>query len=237
MDLYASIARRKSCRKYDMQPLGQETMTAIEDAIKGFTPLYADVPLAWRYTSRVNGRFHVEAPHYLIISGKGKSGEAENAGFLFEQLALWFDAMEIGCVWLGGAKDAQAGSTEGDMITIGFGKTLEPVHRERAAFKRTPIEKITNAPDDMCVQAAHLAPSGMNTQPWFFEKMEGKTLVYEQKLRPPISLIYKHSDIDMGIGLCHYAMACRQTGRQFTFARAEDLPQKRGYMPFGVITG
>ena len=39
MDLYASIAQRKSCRKYDMEPLSREVMDEIERAIAGFDHL------------------------------------------------------------------------------------------------------------------------------------------------------------------------------------------------------
>ncbi|MDL2229059.1 hypothetical protein LJC14_02300 [Treponema sp. OttesenSCG-928-L16] len=236
MNLYESISRRKSCRKYQGQPLSPERLEEIEKAIQGFTPLYPDVPLDHRLTQAVKGLFHVEAPHYLIVSGRGNSGEAENTGFLFQQLVLWFDAHDIGSVWLGASKDAAAKRSGKDIIAIGFGPAAEPVHRTAGEFKRRPIEEITNAPEDECVQAVHLAPSGMNTQPWYLEKQDGRVLVYKQKLKAPVSLVYKHSDIDMGIGLCHYALACGQTGKAFHFSRETKLPAKGGYLPFGIIT-
>lgn len=234
MNLYASIAQRKTCRKYDLQPLAQEVLEKIENAIQSFESLYPDSPLQWRFTDKVKGRFHVEAPHYVIISGTGKSRDKENAGFLFEQLVLWFDAMGLGCVWLGESKDAVAAG-EGDLIAIGFGNAIEPVHRAKEDFKRKPIDKITNAPDDACMQAVHFAPSGMNLQPWYFNRQDGRVLVYQQKRKPPFSFLYKLSDLDMGIALCHYALACKETGKPFQFTRTEALPEKAGFVPFGVI--
>ncbi len=235
MNLYISIARRRSCRKYEPQPLTPAFLRKIESVIKEFESLFPDCPVELRFTDKVKGLFHVEAPHYLIIGGQGTPGEQENAGFLFEQLALWFDAMEIGCVWLGASKDAGPGGRATDMIAMAFGKPAESVHRTKEQFKRKPIDQITNAPQNVCIQAAHLAPSGMNTQPWYFEQQAQKFLVYKQKLRPPVSLIYKHSDIDMGIALCHYALACKETGAAFRFSRRDSLPDKAGYLPFGVI--
>ena len=38
MNLYASIAQRKTCRKYDLQPLAQEVLEKIENAIQSFEP-------------------------------------------------------------------------------------------------------------------------------------------------------------------------------------------------------
>ncbi|WP_139653279.1 nitroreductase family protein [Raoultibacter phocaeensis] len=235
MDLYPSIAQRKSCRKYDMRPLDTEVLDEIARAIDGFEPLYPDVALTWRFTKKVKGRFHVDAPHYLIASGTGAPGEMEAAGFLFEQLALWFDAMDIGCVWLGSSKDTETTDTKQDIIVLAFGNVEGSAHRTLDQFKRVPIGDITNAPDDTCIQAVHLAPSGMNTQPWYLEKHGDKVFVYEKKLKPPLSLAYKLSDIDMGIGLCHYAIACKEAGKNFSFTRDTSLPNKQGYLPFGII--
>ena len=75
----------------------------------------------------------------------------------------------------------------------------------------------------------------MNTQPWYFEKQDEKVLVYEKKLKAPLSLAYKLSDIDMGIGLSHYFLACKEFGKPFRFACDASLPSKAGYLPFGII--
>lgn len=235
MDLYSSISQRKSCRNFDMRPLDQSFLEKIEEAIQGFDRLYPDVSLKYRFAQKVKGRFRVEAPHYLIISGKGKPGESESAGFLFQQLVLWFDAHEIGNVWLGSSKEVDAADTSHDILTIAFGRSPESIHRTKDDFKRGNIETITNAPDDMNIQAVHLAPSGMNTQPWYLEKHKEKVLVYKKKLKPPVSLIYKLSDVDMGIGLCHYSLACQAQGKPFRFTAQTDLPEKSGYKPFGII--
>lgn len=235
MYLYSSIAHRKSCRTFDMTPLDKSMFTQITEAIQGFDRLYPDVPLTYRFSQKVKGRFGVEAPHYLIISGEGKPDEQESAGFLFEQLVLWFDAHEIGSVWLGSSKDATTKNTSHDILTIAFGRSPESIHRTKDQFKRVDIETITNDPKDVRIQALHLAPSGMNTQPWYLEKQDGKILVYQKKLKAPVSLIYKLSDVDMGIGLCHYAVACKKEGRSFRFTAQTDLPEKPGYKPFGTI--
>jgi hypothetical protein len=47
--------------------------------------------------------------------------------------------------------------------------------------------------------------------------------------------MYKLTDLDMGIALCHYALACEKESRSFAFARQDDLPVKAGYVPYGII--
>lgn len=236
MNLAASISQRKSCRKYDMKPLSAEKLSEIEHAIETFEPLSPKAPLTWRFVTEVKGHYHVKAPHYLIVTGQGKPEEKEHAGFLLEQLVLWFDAVGLGSVWLGASKDAGEACSPNDIIVLAFGNVTEAVHRAKEDFKRKPIEAITNAPEDKCIQAAHLAPSGMNTQPWYFDKQQDKVLVYRQKLKPPLSLLYKLTDIDMGIALCHYRLACKETGKAFHFAWENALPERTAYLPFGIIT-
>jgi hypothetical protein len=212
----------------------------METAIKGFAPLYPSILPEYRFVGTPKGkfgqaRFVAEAPHFLIVSGQGKPGELESAGFMYQQLVLWLDANDIGSVWLGSAKDAETNNANNDIITLAFGKSAEDVHRAQKDFVRKPIAEITNTPDDMCIQAAHLAPSGVNTQPWYFEKTTDGVFVYQRKLKPPLSLMYKLSDLDMGIALCHYALACKETGKPFSFTRNSDLKAKPGFIPFGVI--
>ncbi len=170
MDLYHSISRRKSCRKYTQEPLTTSQLDEIKNALDSCEPLYPDAPITYRFTSETKGMFHVKAPHYLVFSGTGKDGEQENAGFIGQKLMLWLDAHELGGVWLGASRDATKQHTKRDIIVLAFGKPEGTPHRKRSEFKRKPISEITNALEDECIKAVHLAPSGMNTQPWYLEK-------------------------------------------------------------------
>lgn len=236
MDLFDAIRTRKSCRKYTPQPVDEKVLEEIRSAVETFRPLYPDVPLDFRFVPETKGLYKVEAPQYLIISGQGKQGEMENAGFLFQQLVLWFDVHELGSVWLGKTRDVNPNPNGTDLIAIAFGQTDGPVHRVESEFKRKPIEEITNDPQDPCIQAVHLAPSGMNLQPWYLEKDGDRILLYIQKLKSPLALAYKLTDLDMGIALCHYALACERLGKTFTFERRDEDTDKKGYRLFGILS-
>ena len=235
MDLFEAKSRRKSCRNYTGQPFDREQLDEIRRTIDGFESLYPDAQLEYRFATEAKGLFRIEAPHYLIVSGQGKAGEPENAGFICEQLVLWFDRHDIGSVWLGKTKDVVQNHDGKDIITIAFGQPKGEVHRSESEFKRKPIGEITNAPDDPCIQAVHLAPSGMNLQPWYLEKTGDKILLYEQVLRPPVSLAYKKTAVDMGIALCHYALARKHFGKPFAFERQNGEKDKKGYRLFGEL--
>ncbi|NLA96571.1 MAG: hypothetical protein GX838_07010 [Clostridiaceae bacterium] len=68
MDLFDSISRRKACRKYITEALSEKQLAEIKTVLNAFKPLYQDAPLNYRFASETKGMFHVNAPHYLIIS-------------------------------------------------------------------------------------------------------------------------------------------------------------------------
>ena len=214
--------------------MNEKQLEEIHTAIMGFEQLYPNVKLNYRLVEQTRGLYKIKAPHYLVVSGNGEEREKESAGFLFEQLILWFDAHDIGCVWLGEARDVQNFNSN-DIITIAFGISNASVHRKETEFKRKAIEEITNVPQDACIRAVHLAPSGMNLQPWFLEKNDDKVLLYKKTLKVPISLAYKKTEIDMGIALCHYALTCRHMGIPFNFQRRKAKSLRKGYELFGEI--
>ncbi len=235
MDLYQSISRRKACRKYIQEPLTTTQLDEIKKALDSFELLYPNSPIEYRFTSETKGIFQVKAPHYLVFIGQGKDGEEENAGFIGQKLMLYLNAHELGGVWLGASKDATKQRTKKDIIVIGFGKPEDSPHRAASEFKRKPISEITNAAEDPCIKAVHLAPSGLNIQPWYLQK-EGKRLkVYRQILRPPLSLAYKLTHVDIGIALCHYAVACNHFGKSFRFSAGGNAEVKKGYEFIGEV--
>lgn len=235
MKLYDAIAIRKSCRKFSTEPLNAAKLQAMEAAIASFDLLYEDVKLSYRFVKRTKGMFNVLAPHYLLISGTGDVREQEAAGFLFEQLMLWFATQGIGAVWLGGSKDTSKQLSAFDIIPIAFGTPEVVIHREIAEFKRKTIEEITNDPLDNAMHAVRLAPSGINLQPWYFQRENNVINVYEQILKGPLSLFYKLTAIDIGIALAHYAVALREKDIPFNFTRLNDDKSKKGYRLFGKI--
>ncbi len=229
MDLFRAISQRKSCRKYREEPFSTAELEEVEDVLRGCDPLFPDAPLNYRFVTETKGMFHVKAPHYLVISGRGAQGEQENAGFIGQHLMLWLNARGFGGVWLGASRDAREGRKPSDLMVMALGKVAGSPNRERSEFKRKDLSEITNDAEDKGVQAIRLAPSGLNLQPWYFEKRADELLVYRQILKPPVSLVYKLTRVDMGIALCHYAVASKHYGTDFKFRAGRGAVEKKGY--------
>jgi len=199
-------------------------LKGILNAIDGFISLYPAVTLDWGFTERMKGPFKVDALHYLINSGQGKKGEAESAGFLFQQP---MHLNGIGSVWLGGPKDVEINPA--GIVATAFGEPKEVIRRQRSEFRRKPIAKIINSPDD----PSHLAPSGLNPQPWYWEKTDDRLLLPKRLLKLPISLFYKLTEVDLGIALCHYALAYSHFYNPFIFKRHGAKSSNKGFQLFG----
>ena len=85
------------------------------------------------------------------------------------------------------------------------------------------MEQITDKPDPR-LEPARLAPSAVNSQPWYFTH-EGDTIhLYCSK---------KGSPLDAGIALAHLFVA---NGECFRFFKGENVPELAGYAYIGSIT-
>ena len=89
-------------------------------------------------------------------------------------------------------------------------------------FRRKAMDQITDQPDPR-LEPARLAPSAVNSQPWFFAH-EGKSIhVWCSK---------KGSRLDAGIALAHLYVTNEESFQFFKADQAADLP---GYTYIGSV--
>jgi len=218
MDLYSPIFTRKSTRNYDMTPLDAETIQQIETFISGITPLLPKAELTHKIVGpeEVKGMAIPKAPHYMLISGKDQPLRNTCAGFQFQHVELYLYSMGLATRWLGGIKSKQ--DDPNHIIGFAFGKPTEPATRTLAEFDRKPVTEIAKGTDPR-LKAVQLAPSGLNKQPWYFIVEDNDVHVYYQKsIGGLMGKIYKLTDLDVGIALCHMAVASEHEGKPFRFS-------------------
>lgn len=228
------IRKRKSVRKYDPSPLDAATLDAVRAEIAKVKPLYPDIKYSIEITSKTKGILGVKAPHFLIFGSEEKDGYLENIGFIGQQLDLYFSANGLGACWLGASKPGEAMDSDLPyVIALAFGKPAEPLHRELSAFKRKPLSAISEG-DDPRLEAARLAPSGVNMQIWYFIADNGKIHCYRGKPNPIAGLFLgKMGLIDLGIAICHIMVE----SENFGFAQEPNVPERKGFIYRGTATG
>ena len=132
MDLSAQIYKRKSCRKY----LDDEMdLSAIKDFLDNVKVLTPEINYYYEILTRaeVSLKTRWSAPYYLALYSKKKENFGVNLGFVFQQVSLFMQSMNIGSCWvgLGSVKEKNPEF----VILIAFGKSND-IEREIAQFKR-----------------------------------------------------------------------------------------------------
>ena len=228
MNLKEQIFVRMSCRNY----LDDEIdMDLIHDFMSDVRAL--DDSLNYDYeildASEVNIRTRWSAPYYLAINCEKGEHYLENAGFVFQQLSLYLQGICIGSCWVGMASPKK--KSKDFVIAIAFGKS-ENMTRDLSRFKRKSLLEISDREDERLVPA-QLAPSAINSQPWYFRHADDGFDVYQQKQNIiKRQVLKKWNPIDVGIALAHMYVSNEES---FEFYKKTSFEEIKGFTYTGSI--
>jgi hypothetical protein len=200
-----------------MTPLGSETIKQIEVFISGITPLLPKAEFTHKIVGPegVKGMGLPKAPHFMLIYGKDQPLRRVCAGFMFQHVELYLYAMGFATRWLASLKGKE--DNPDFIVGFAFGKPAEPATRQLTEFERKSISEIAKGADSR-LEAVRLAPSGLNKQPWYFIVDSKAVHVYYQKsIGGMMGVMYKLTEIDVGLALCHFAVASEHEGKTFRF--------------------
>ncbi|MCL2620700.1 MAG: nitroreductase [Defluviitaleaceae bacterium] len=227
-----AIYKRKSIRKFHMEKLDETTLNNVKAQFAKLKPLHQKMGFSIQIVSKIKGTGSIKAPHYLVFGSEETGGYLENIGFVGQQMDLWFSASGLGSCWLGLSKPGEKEvSALPYVICMAFGKPDEPLYRGHGDFKRKPLNEISEGTDPR-LEAARLAPSGLNSQNWHFIADEGKIHCYRKKSNPIKGLFLdKINKIDLGIAINHIA----QESDNFAFAKDDNAPERKGLIYTGTV--
>ena len=121
--------------------------------------------------------------------------------------------------------------SEGFVITMAFGKS-ENMTRDLNGFKRKSLLEISDREDERLIPA-QLAPSAINSQPWYFRHTEEGFDVYQQKQNIiKRQVLKKWNPIDIGIALAHMYVSNEKT---FEFYKKASFEEIKGFTYTGSI--
>ena len=227
MTLNEMIYHRKSCRSFAGRPVDAEMIEKILSF--EMKPLHPQIRVRMDIVSRdkVKCICPWTTPQLIAIYSEETDGYLENIGFLFQQMDLYLQTLGLGVCWLGMGRMNPKTTTEVAgmkfviMLAFGYPKG-DQLRYGRKGFKRKPMEQITDKPD-LRLEAARLAPSAVNSQPWYFTHEGDAIHVYCSK---------KGSPLDAGIAMAHLYV---ENPESFRFFRAEDVTQIPGYGYLGSV--
>ncbi len=227
MDLSEQIYVRKSCRKY----LDDEIdMSAIKEFMDNVKPLTREINYSYEILTKdkLNIRTRWKAPYYLALYSDKKDNYGVNIGFIFQQLSLFLQSLDIGSCWVGMASLKE--NNPKFVIAISFGKSND-LTREISQFKRKSLSEIADTEDERLIPA-QLAPSAVNSQPWYFKQSNEGFDVYKVKHNiVKRKILGKWNDVDIGIALSHLYISNPET---FEF-EVKDKQDIKGYTYVGSV--
>lgn len=228
MSLEEQIYVRKSCRKYFDDEID---MIPIQEFIASVRPLNNSINYYYEILTRdeVNLRTRWSAPYYLTLYSEKKDNYLENIGFVFQQVSLFMQGIGIGSCWVGLGSIKKKNPEF--VILMAFGKS-DKMTRNLVDFKRKGLEKISDSMDER-LTPARLAPSAVNSQPWYFKHAGDGFDVYQVNQNIIKRQFFKKwNPIDVGIALSHMYITNEKT---FEFFKKIDFEKIKGYTYVGSI--
>ena len=233
MNLIEMIYRRKSVRSFTNGLVSDEILNKIEEFVASAKPLYPEIKVKMEIVPRnqVKCICPWTTQQLITIFSEDKPGYLENAGFIFQQLDLYLQSIGIGTCWLGMGtltaedvfeKQRQDGLKYVMMIAFGHpkGKALRD---GKTDFKRKPLGEISDLEDER-LEPARLAPSSVNSQPWYFAHEENVIHVYCMHKGLLNKTLGNTNQLDVGIALAHMYVANKDT---FSFKKLDQHNNKK----------
>lgn len=240
MELKEMIYRRKSFRKYRPDPVDGDTIKKIKNFFPQMKPLYPSVRVRAEIVDRENVKCLCPwtTSQVIAVFSEEADGFLENAGFMFQQLDLYLQALGLGTCWLGmGRLDSHARSQKEDalqfVIMLAFGYPKDTYRSSVSQFRRKQLSQISDTEDPQ-LEPARLAPSSVNSQPWYFTHEDGAIHVYCVKKGMLKTRGFSDMNrIDIGIALAHMYITNPDTFRFFVTDQPEEI---RNYGYIGSFT-
>ena len=225
MTLNEMIYHRKSCRSFTGEPVDGEMIEKILSYEP--KPLYPEIKVRMDIVGRdcVKCICPWTTSQLITIYSEETKGYLENIGFLFQQMELYLQTLGLGVCWLGMGRLNPKTATQVEgmkfviMLAFGYPKG-DQLRHDRKGFRRKLMAQITDKPDPR-LEPARLAPSAVNSQPWYFTHSADSIHVHCAK---------KGSPLDTGIALAHLYVANEES---FRFFKAENVAEVPGYMYIG----
>ena len=238
MTLYEAIFQRKSVRKYRNEEIDEKILQQIEQFGADAIGIRSDIRIKWKIfrstDKKMRGLFQVKAPYYVALYSEICEDYRKNAGCLMEQLSLYMHTKGIGSCYQGGAVLLDDDECELELVMImAFGRPAETLERELEDFRRLELCKLVRVHGSIgkvqrkLLEAARLAPSAMNLQPWHFAVTDNRIHMFVKK---PGRIGYqKQLDMnlfDAGIMLAHILITVEEFWFDIEYQKLDSIREK-----------
>lgn len=238
MTLYDAIFTRRSVRSYRMEAIDESILNSIPEFMDEIVPLFPQIDTSLKIIDRVtkkekiSGFANVNAPYYAALYSETKEKAQMNSGYLMEYLSLYLESKGIGTCFLGMASKKDVQEEEKGrkcMILLAFGIPKTPGTRKEYEADRLAMEELCAYKEQpktwVCqiLEAARLAPSAWNTQPWRFVVYQNRVHLFSRKPLEKKGIFDRKQELNFGIILANVMVAAEQIWVDIDFIRLENI--------------
>ena len=239
MTLYDAIFWRRSTRQFRMERLDEGLLKDIAAFYEGVAPLFPGISTEIGMTCCLDsgrfakGLFTVKAPYYLSFYSEERDRSDMNAGYICEQLCLYMLTKGIAsCIFASGTL-REAPERRGSkklVILIAFGKPEGALRRRASDAKRLPVRELCVYKDKPkrwmteVIEAARLAPSALNKQPWRFVVVGNRIHMFSR--RGSMERPGRWDEFNFGAMFSHIAVASEELWLEIDLIRLDNISQK-----------
>ena len=235
IELNEALYKRQSIRAFDMNGLSEDELKEITDYAATIEPLIPGKKVRADIVGPddVKAMMKWRAPHYFAIYSDGSDEGIMNAAYVYEQVVIHLTSLGIGTCWATSVSPKEKDETDGSKwsAVIAFGRPADGNGwRNPSDVKRKALSEICDK-EDSKLEAARVAPSSMNNQPWYFRHAGNDIEVLCKKQGLLKKWMVSQNRVDMGIVLGNLKVA----SPGMTFTPATDKTEKDGYTLMGKI--
>lgn len=238
MTTYEAIFCRKSVRKFKKDEVDPWILNDVERFGEYAMGIRPEIKVKWKIVKAsdhaLKGLFMVKAPYYVLLYSEVCEDYLRNAGCLMEQLSLELYVNGIGSCYQGAAKPKA--ETEDDLefiMAMAFGYPAESMVRSEDHFKRRNLKKMMTLHGNFgkiqrrLLEAARLAPSSMNLQPWRFVVSDSRVHLFAKK---PDHISGRNGCnmnlFDAGIALSHMLITSEEMWFDVEYQKLDSILEK-----------
>jgi nitroreductase len=237
---------RRSCRRFDGRPAEPRALARVDEVCEGFHPFGSARAVLVRKAPRnvfkgVVGSYGSvrDAPHCLVMAGP--EGAAAEVGYVGQAAVLEATGLGLGTCWVGGMFRPDVAAS---LVSLAPGErvfAVSPVGRATTAKSlgekiataivrsrtRRPVEEIAPGSGGWpewarkAVEAARMAPSALNIQPWRFSFRAGAVTLSTDGKKDPFGIPKR---LDCGIAMLHFELGAWAAGMHGTWCPTPDHP-------------
>lgn len=214
MSMTEAMKARHSVRQYKNQPIGAETISALQAEIDDCNresglhiQLVTNEPKAFDSFMAHYGKFS-GVTNYIAMIGKKESALDEKCGYFGERLVLKAQELGLNTCWVAMTySKIKTAFTVGQgeklcvVIALGYGKTQGVSHKSKAISEVSKVEGVMPDWFRNGMEAALLAPTAMNQQKFMFTLDGGKVSVKAGKgfyTKLDLGIVKYHFEIGSG---------------------------------------